>query len=117
MVELTIHNLNEGTGPLIPPKATVKILYTGKLSDGTVFDDQIEREFDLTLKDVIPGLFKGIQQMRKGQKATLICPPIYAYGTQGHRNIIPPNATLTFEIEILDVKGGQNDEHQENTNG
>ena len=59
-MELTVHNLNEGTGPLVPPKAKVKILYTGKLSDGTVFDDQIEREFDLALSNVIPGLFKGI---------------------------------------------------------
>ena len=59
-MELRVHNINEGTGPLVPPKAKVKILYSGKLSDGSIFDDQIEQEFDLTLKDVIPGLFKGI---------------------------------------------------------
>ena len=59
-MELTVHNLNEGTGPLVSPYAKVKIQYTGKLSNGTVFVNKSVQEFDLSLKDVIPGLYKGI---------------------------------------------------------
>ena len=74
--------------------------------DGTEFDSSRRRrqpfEFDLGYGQVIRGWDEGVQQLKKGQKATIICPPEYGYGTRGAPPVIPPNATLKFEVEVID---------------
>ena len=101
-----VQKLNEGTGPTVPPGNMVKVHYTGKLRDGTVFDSSIPRgeplEFVVGAGYVIRGWDEGICQLQKGQKAIITCPPEYAYGSQGAGGVIPPNATLTFEVEVID---------------
>ena len=104
--EFDVLKLNEGTGPLVPSGATVKVHYTGKLQTGQVFDSSISRgqplEFQVGVGQVIRGWDEGITQLQKGQKAIITCPPDYAYGEAGAGGIIPPNATLTFEVEVVD---------------
>jgi len=106
--KMDIEKLNEGTGPTVPKGATVKVHYTGKLEDGTVFDSSVSRgdplEFQVGVGQVIRGWDEGICQLQKGQKAILTCPPEYAYGSQGAGDAIPPNATLVFEVEVIDFK-------------
>ena len=106
MKKLGVVILNEGTGPVVPKGATVKVHYTGKLEDGTVFDSSVTRgeplEFKVGVGQVISGWDEGICQLQKGQKAILTCPPHYAYGAQGAGDVIPPNATLTFEVEVIE---------------
>jgi len=90
----------------VPRGAMVKVHYTGKFPDGRVFDSSVERgdplEFKVGAGNVIRGWDDGICQLQKGQKATLICPPEYAYGKQGAGGVIPPNATLHFDVEVID---------------
>ena len=106
MAPLKVDKLNEGSGPVVPKGATVKVHYTGKLDDGTVFDSSVTRgepiEFQVGVGQVIRGWDEGITQLTKGQKAVLTCPPHYAYGPQGSGELIPANATLTFEVEVID---------------
>lgn len=108
MAPLGVEKLNEGTGPVVPSGASVKVHYTGKLEDGTVFDSSVTRgeplEFAVGTGQVIRGWDEGIMQLQKGQKAILTCPPHYAYGASGAGDAIPPNATLTFEVEVIDFK-------------
>ena len=103
---LKIEPLNEANGPTVPKGATVKVHYTGKLEDGTVFDSSIPRkeplEFKVGVGQVIRGWDEGICSLTKGQKAVITCPPEYAYGAQGAGDVIPPNATLIFEVEVVD---------------
>lgn len=98
--------LTEGTGP--NPKATdqVTVHYTGKLIDGKVFDSSVKRGQPATfpLNRVIPGWSEGVQLMKKGGKSTLYLPSNLAYGERGAGGVIPPNATLVFEIELLEIK-------------
>ena len=98
--------LTEGTGP--NPKATdqVTVHYTGKLIDGKVFDSSVKRGQPATfpLNRVIPGWSEGVQLMKKGGKATLYLPSNLAYGERGAGGVIPPNAALIFEIELLEIK-------------
>ena len=74
--------------------------------DGSVFDSSVQRgrpfKFQVGVGQVIRGWDEGIVQLSKGQKATLICPPDYAYGARGHPPVIPQNATLQFDVELLD---------------
>lgn len=97
---------NEGTGDVCPKGATVKVHYTGSLTNGTVFDSSYKRgqplEFVVGRGQVIKGWDEGITQLKKGQKAKLVCPPDYAYGRNGAGGVIPPNATLHFEVELVD---------------
>ena len=97
---------NEGSGPVCPKGAKVKIHYHGTLENGTVFDSSVQRgkpfECQIGVGQVIKGWDEGVVQLKKGQKATLICPPDYAYGSRGAGGVIPPNATLKFEVELLD---------------
>ena len=87
---------------------TVTAHYTGRLTDGTVFDSSVSRgkpfQFTIGVGQVIKGWDEGMMQMRKGEKAVLTCPPDYAYGAAGAGGVIPPNATLTFEVELIDFK-------------
>ena len=90
----------------VPYGAYVKVHYVGTLLNGTEFDSSRRRgepfEFQLGYGQVIKGWDEGVQKLKKGQKATLICPPDYAYGQYGAPPVIPPNATLKFEVEVLD---------------
>ena len=82
----------------------VSVHYKGMLLDGTVFDSSHGGEpfeFILGAGQVIRGWDEGIAELKKGQKATLICPPEYAYGKRGAPPDIPPNSTLKFEVEVL----------------
>ena len=95
----------EGSGAQPTPTDTVKVNYEGKLTDGTVFDSSYKRnepiEFPLT--GVIPCWTEGVQKMKVGGKAKLVCPSDIAYGDSGHPPAIPGGATLVFEVELLDI--------------
>ena len=98
--------LKTGTGANPKTTDTVKVHYKGSLTNGTVFDSSIDRgqpvEFALT--GVIPCWTEGVQKMKVGEKAKLICPSDLAYGDQGRPPKIPGGATLVFEVELLDIK-------------
>ena len=98
----------EGSGPKCPKGANITAHYHGTLADGSVFDSSVQRNEPFQCKigvgQVIKGWDEGFTQMSKGAKATLICPPDYAYGPNGYPPVIPPNATLTFEVELIDFK-------------
>ena len=107
-MSLEVQKLNEGTGPVCPSGSRVKVHYTGKFPDGRVFDSSVSRgqplEFVVGAGQVIKGWDEGITQLQKGQKAILTCPPNYAYGSAGAGGVIPPNATLIFEVELIDFQ-------------
>jgi FKBP-type peptidyl-prolyl cis-trans isomerase FkpA len=94
-----------GTGDA--PKATdkVKVHYTGKLTDGTVFDSSVERGQPATfpLNQVIKCWTEGVQQMKVGGKAKIICPADVAYGDRGAPPKIKPGSTLQFDVELLEI--------------
>ncbi len=98
--------LTAGTGA--SPKATnqVTVHYTGKLISGKVFDSSVKRGQPATfpLNRVIPGWTEGLQLMKKGGKSILYIPSNLAYGAKGAGGVIPPNATLVFEVELLEIK-------------
>ena len=108
----TIRNVRS----IIPRGKTVSVNYTGKLADGTKFDSSYDRnapiEFPLGEGRVIPGWDEGISLLKVGGKATFIIPPHLAYGSKGAGGVIPPNATLIFEVELMDVKQGKKDLHE-----
>ena len=91
-----------GTGPKPGPTSTVEVHYHGTLTDGTVFDSSVDRgqTIKFPLNGVIKGWQEGVQMMRVGSKATLVCPSDIAYGDNGSPPVIPPGATLTFEVEL-----------------
>ena len=105
-MSFTVEKTSEGEGPVCPAGSRVKVHYTGKLTDGTKFDSSRDRgqplEFVVGAGQVIRGWDEGITQLQKGQKAILTCPPDYAYGAAGAGGVIPPNATLIFEVELVD---------------
>ena len=94
-----------GTGANPKPSDTVKVHYTGKLVDGTVFDSSVERgqPAEFTLGGVIPCWQEGVQLMKKGGKARLVCPSDLAYGDVGQGGKIKGGATLVFDVELLDI--------------
>jgi peptidylprolyl isomerase len=103
--------LEQGSGESPQPGDIVEVHYTGTLADGTVFDSSYERgqpiRFPLGLGQVIPGWDEGIGLLQVGDKARLIIPPELAYGEAGAGGgVIPPNATLTFEVELVDILPG-----------
>ena len=79
--------------------------YTGTLENGSVFDSSRNKgrpfQFKLGLGQVIKGWDEGVAQLSKGQRATLKCSPDYAYGASGAGGVIPPNATLNFDVELI----------------
>ncbi|MBS6026988.1 FKBP-type peptidyl prolyl cis-trans isomerase [Haemophilus pittmaniae] len=97
--------INEGKGAAIKPTDVVKVHYTGKLADGKVFDSSVERgsPAEFKLNQVVKGWTEGLQLVKKGGKIELVLPPELAYGEQGAGAVIPPNSTLFFEVEVLDV--------------
>jgi len=94
-----------GSGPNPVPSDTVKVHYTGKLVDGSVFDSSVQRgqPAEFTLGGVIPCWQEGVQLMKKGGKAQLVCPAALAYGDAGSPPKIKPGATLVFDVELLDI--------------
>jgi peptidyl-prolyl cis-trans isomerase A (cyclophilin A) len=97
-----------GTGVQAEAGKTVSVHYTGKFQDGKVFDSSIPRgeplEFPLGKGNVIKGWDEGIALMKVGGKAQLIIPPALGYGEHGAGGVIPPNATLVFDVELVAVK-------------
>ena len=94
-----------GSGDPIKPTDTVKVHYTGKLADGTVFDSSRERgtPAEFPLNQVIKGWTEGLQLVKKGGKIELVLPADLAYGEDGAGDKIPPHSTLYFDVEVLDV--------------
>jgi FKBP-type peptidyl-prolyl cis-trans isomerase len=82
--------------------------YTGWLPDGAKFDSSLDNgkpfEFTFGIREVIPGWDEGLATMKVGGKRRLIIPPDLAYGPQGRPPVIPPNAQLTFDVELLEIK-------------
>lgn len=99
-----------GTGEQPQQGDVVAVHYTGTLEDGTVFDDSRQRgepiRFPLGMGMVIPGWDEGIALMAEGGKAKLVIPPDLAYGAAGAGGVIPPNATLIFDVELVEVAEG-----------
>lgn len=95
-------DLQPGEGDPVPEQATVTVHYFGQLTDGKRFGDSrdLGKPVTVALKDVIPGWQEGIQGMRPGGRRRLIVPPALAYGEQGVGTVIPPDATLVFEVEL-----------------
>ena len=102
--------LSAGAGRQAQAGDKVSVHYTGRLEDGTVFDSSRERgepiEFVLGVGQVIPGWDEGIALMAVGGSSQLVIPPELAYGAAGAGGVIPPNATLTFDVELVDVQDG-----------
>lgn len=98
----------KGTGSKASKGHTVSVHYTGKLIDGTVFDSSYRRNEPISFKlgnnEVILGWEEGISLLSKGAKAKLVIPSHLGYGANGAGGVIPPNATLVFELELLSIK-------------
>ena len=105
---LQIKTLVVGIGDKAEPGKTAVVHYTGWLLNGTKFDSSVDRgtpfEFPLGAGRVIKGWDEGVATMNIGGKVELIIPPDLAYGPSGAGGVIPPNATLRFEVEFLDQK-------------
>ena len=105
---MKIEILQEGTGEVTKAGDTVTVNYAGTLEDGTKFDSSIDRgqpfEFILGQNSVIQGWELGVLGMKVGEKRRLTIPPELAYGSTGAGGIIPSNATLIFEVDLLGIK-------------
>ncbi len=106
--ELLVEDLATGDGALAESGKTVVVHYTGWLTDGTKFDSSKDRNqpfsFPLGAGHVISGWDRGVQGMQVGGRRKLTIPPEMGYGARGAGGVIPPNATLVFEVELLEVR-------------
>ena len=102
---LVYRSLKEGTGASPSAADTVKVNYRGTFPDGREFDSSYARNEPATfpLGRVIKCWTEGVQRMKVGGKAELVCPAAIAYGERGAGGVIPPNATLNFEIDLLAI--------------
>jgi FKBP-type peptidyl-prolyl cis-trans isomerase FkpA len=105
---LYVQDVHEGQGEPLAAGQTAVVHYTGWLPDGTKFDSSRDRnqpyEVPVGQGQVIPGWEEGLQGMKAGGHRKLVVPPGLAYGAEGMGGVIPPNATLVFDIELLEVK-------------
>jgi peptidylprolyl isomerase len=105
---LTYLVTKHGTGPQLQTGETVVLNYTGTLTSGAKFDSSFDRNepfaFKLGVGQVIKGWDEGVSKLRVGDQAIMVIPGEIAYGSRGAGKVIPPNATLIFVVEILDVK-------------
>lgn len=103
-----IETVKAGTGDGAKDGDTLVVHYTGTLADGKRFDSSRDRNepFDVTLgqRRVIAGWEQGLQGMKAGKRRRLVIPPELGYGARGAGGVIPPNATLVFEVELLEIK-------------
>ncbi len=108
MSELIIEDLVVGNGETATAGQSVSVHYTGWLTNGQKFDSSVDRndpfEFNLGRGQVISGWDQGVAGMQVGGKRKLTIPPELAYGSRGAGGVIPPNATLVFEVELLGVR-------------
>lgn len=104
---LVYRSLKDGTGAQPVATDKVKVHYKGTFPDGREFDSSYKRNepTEFPLNRVIPCWTEGVQLMKVGGKAKLTCPSAIAYGDRGAGSVIPPNATLQFEIELLAING------------
>lgn len=109
VTQLKIEELKTGTGAEAIPGKAVTVHYTGWLANGSKFDSSLDRNtpfrFQLGAGQVISGWDQGVAGMKVGGKRKLTIPPQLAYGERGAPPVIPPGATLVFEVELLDVEG------------
>jgi len=104
---LVYRSLKDGTGASPTASDKVKVHYRGTFPDGREFDSSYKRNeaFEFPLSGVIKCWTEGVQRMKIGGKAKLTCPASIAYGERGAGGVIPPNATLLFEVELLGING------------
>ena len=104
---LVYRSLKDGSGASPTASDKVKVHYRGTLPDGKEFDSSYKRNeaIEFPLNGVIKCWTEGVQRMKVGGKAKLTCPPAIAYGERGAGSVIPPNATLLFEVELLGING------------
>lgn len=104
---LDLQDLKVGDGAEALPGQTVRVHYTGRLTDGSKFDSSLDRgrpfSFKLGAGEVIRGWDQGVAGMKVGGQRRLTIPPDLGYGANGYPPVIPPNATLVFEVELLAV--------------
>ncbi len=103
---LVIRMIKDGAGAQPSPSSTVKVHYKGTFPDGKEFDSSYKRgePIEFGLNRVIPCWTEGVALMKVGSTAKLTCPSAIAYGSKGAGGVIPPNATLVFEVELLAVR-------------
>ena len=102
---LIITEVEAGTGAQPTAEQKVRVQYTGRLRDGTIFDSSVQRgePAEFPLAGVIPCWSEGVSLMKVGGKAKLVCPAELAYGERGIPGTIPPGAALTFDVELLGI--------------
>jgi len=105
--DLVYRSLKDGSGAQPAATDTVRVHYRGTFPDGREFDSSYKRgqPTEFPLNRVIPCWTEGVQKIKVGGKAKLTCPASIAYGERGAGGVIPPNATLQFEVELLGIAG------------
>ncbi|CAG9830237.1 unnamed protein product [Diabrotica balteata] len=106
---VVVDTITPGDGRTFPKTGQfVSVHYTGTLEDGQKFDSSRDRgapfKFHIGRGEVIKGWDEGVAQLSLGQRAKLTCTADYAYGSRGHPGIIPPNATLIFDVELIAIE-------------